>query len=210
MLVSSLAWAAMPMSIVRVVMTQVGFTSRESWTVIEFHFVGMYLPGFITGKLIADYGPKWEILVGIVIFVLALVLNFVAQEKDDNRNNLALWVIGLFTIGVAWNFCFTSATIWTTSLYKKLPHLKPRVQAANDACMFLFCGAWIASASYIFEAGGSGLDGWDVLNWVAFGLVGCKGVILLWDSQLGKNEAQKQPTNLQQEKTDPEIVMEET
>ena len=190
MLVATLAWSCMgmPMSIVRVVMGQVGFSTRESLTTIEFHFLGMYLPGFVTGPLISTYGPKMNVLLGIILFAIALLCCFLAQERDGDKSNMSLWVIGLFIVGVAWNFVFTSATIWTTTLYAQAPDLKPRIQAANDCLMFLLSGAWLVSSSYIFEKGGSELDGWHTVNWVVAGLVGFMAVILAIDKVLGKTK----------------------
>eukprot|EP00522_Entomoneis_paludosa_P004769 CAMPEP_0172473932 /NCGR_PEP_ID=MMETSP1065-20121228/69103_1 /TAXON_ID=265537 /ORGANISM="Amphiprora paludosa, Strain CCMP125" /LENGTH=491 /DNA_ID=CAMNT_0013232109 /DNA_START=154 /DNA_END=1629 /DNA_ORIENTATION=+ len=190
MLVASLTWAAMsmPMSIVRVVMGQVGYTARQSLTTIELHFVGMYAPGFISGSLISQYGPPWMIVVGIVVFGVAVIFNFVAQDESDQEHGLALWILGLFWIGVGWNFCFTSATIWTTALYKQQPRLQPQVQAANDCSMFFLGGAWLVSASYIFEAGGEELEGWAVLNGVVVGLLVLMGVLLGGDWMLTRWE----------------------
>ncbi|KAL7572101.1 hypothetical protein ACA910_001740 [Epithemia clementina (nom. ined.)] len=205
MLVAAIAWAAMamPMSIVQVVMKDVGYTSRQSLTTIELHFAGMYSPGFITGALISLYGPKRNVVAGIMLFAIALAFNFSATGKgpDDSNARMAVWVLGLFMIGVAWNFCFTAATVLTTELYKKAPPLKPHVQAANDFLMFLLSGAWIVSASYIFEAGGSGLKGWDALNWVVVGLVGLMGVFIILDPVLERFESQfnSQPKGLDEE-----------
>ena len=199
MLVSAIAWASMalPMSIVRVVMKEAGFSSRQSLTTIELHFAGMYSPGFVTGTLITLFGPKRIALAGIGVFGMALAFNFSANEKGDNGSNsrMAIWVFGLFFVGVAWNFCFTAATVWTTALYKQVPPLKPKVQAANDFLMFLLSGAWIVSASYIYEAGGSGMEGWDVLNWVVVGLVGLMGIIIAMDSILAGFEGVKESTS---------------
>lgn len=182
----SLAVMALPMSIVRVVMEDVGFSSRQSLVTIEVHFAGMYSPGFITGPLISLYGPKRNATAGILVFVIALALNLTAKGKDsdDSSSNMTLWVLGLFFIGVAWNFCFTASTVWITALYQTAPTRQSQVQAANDFLMFLLSGAWILSASYIFEAGGSGLKGWDALNWVSAGLLGFMGVIIGIDSIL--------------------------
>jgi len=207
MLVASLTWSAMsmPMSIVRVVMGQVGYTARQSLTTIEIHFVGMYAPGFITGTLIQKFGPQWNVLAGVLIFFVGLVFNFLA--KEDNNGSVAIWMLGLFLVGVAWNFCFTAATIWTTALYKKMPRLKPRVQAANDASMFLFGGAWLVSSSFIFEKGGSGLEGWDVLNGVVVGLVALMGLLVVWDAVLAKRETTAIKTSMQAAVTEEKVVV---
>ena len=194
MLVASILCGAMsmPLSVVRVVMKEVGYSTRQSLTTIEIHFTGMYSPGFVTGALISQFGPKRIALVGIGIFGVSMALTFSADEKEDGESNpgMALWTLGLFFVGVAWNFCFTSATVWTTALYKKVPRLKPKIQAANDFSMFFLSGAWTVSASYIFEAGGNGLEGWGVLNWVVVGLLGLMGLVIGLDTILAIFEQQ--------------------
>lgn len=171
-MISGLAWAimAVPMSVVRVAMHQVGFSVRQSLTVIEIHFLGMYSPGFVVGSLMKKYGPKKVCAIGGFIFALAIVCMLLVESDQDG--NIGLWLIGLFVVGAGWNFAFTGATVWTADLYRKSPMHKEKVQAANDSLMFLFSGAWIVSSSYIFEAGGSQLDGWKTMNYVVIGLLG--------------------------------------
>lgn len=177
-LVAALSWAimAMPMSIFRVAMKELGYTERQSsLTVIELHFFAMYSPGFVTGKLVAWKGPRYTSTGAVGILLAATVVNIVSQP---NHNSIATSYIGLILLGIGWNFGFSSATIWVTSSYKDLPHLKPKIQAANEAGVFLLSGAPIFCTGYIFEAGGSGLDGWRTLNYAILGLVSLLGVVL--------------------------------
>jgi hypothetical protein len=87
--------------------------------------------------------------------------------------------VGLILVGMAWNFAFTASTVWL--LQKSNPEHKASLQAANDCLMFLLAGIWLFASSYIFEAGGSGLEGWETLNWVVNGLVACMALLLLGD-----------------------------
>jgi MFS family permease len=183
-LLSGFAWAIMtvPMSMLRPAMHELGYTARQSLTTIEIHFLGMYSPGFVTGRLIQRYGPKRVCAAAALIFGVSLVFMLLADSEEDG--SIAVWIIGLFLVGVGWNFGFTGATVWTTALYKKAPMHKEKVQAANDSIMFLIAGAWIVSASYIFEAGGSGLDGWRTLNKVVVGLLGVYVAVVVVDKCL--------------------------
>jgi MFS family permease len=176
-LVATLSWAimAMPMSIFRVAMKELGYTERQSLTVIELHFLAMYAPGFWTGKLTAWKGPRCTSMGAVGILLAATVVNILSQPNHDS---IATWCIGLILLGIGWNVGFSSATIWVTSSYKDLPHLKPKIQAANEAGVFLGSGAQIFCTGYIYEAGGSGLDGWRTLNYAILGLVGLLGVVL--------------------------------
>lgn len=170
-IISGLAWSimAVPMSVVRVAMHQVGYSARQSLTVIEIHFLGMYSPGFVAATLIKAYGPKKVCAMGGIIFAVSVVCMLLAESNQDG--NMGLWIVGLFVVGAGWNFAFTGATVWTADSYRKSPMHKEKVQAANDCLMFLFSGSWILASSYIFEAGGSQMDGWKTINYVVVGML---------------------------------------
>ena len=195
-LVATLSWAimAMPMSIFRVAMKELGYTERQSLTVIELHFLAMYAPGFWTGKLIAWKGPHYTSTGAVAILLAATVVNIASQPNYDS---ISSWYIGLILLGIGWNLGFSSATIWVTSSYKDLPHLKPKIQAANEAGVFWGSGAPIFCTGYIFEAGGSGLDGWRTLNYTILGLVSLLGAVLAATSSENvttKNSIDDEPT----------------
>ena len=175
------AWIVMgmTMSMVRVIMQAVGYSSRQSLLVIELHFLGMYGPGFFTGRLITKYGPEAVSYASVVVFGVAICFMWLAKSEEDG--SIAIWILGLMIVGVAWNCGFTGGTVWLTRLYAKTPHLRSGVQAANDALMFGLAGGWITASSYIVDAGGGELDGWRVLNAVALGIAIVQGLVLAWD-----------------------------
>lgn len=189
MLVATVAWAAMgmPMSLVRVAMAQLGYTSRDSLRVVEIHFMGMYAPGFFTGSLIKRFGPAVICYVGVVFFVAAQVTAFF--PNPDESDSIWLWAVGLALVGIAWNFCFTASTVW---LVQKGPKGDQRtLQAANDCLMFLLAGGCLFAASYIYDAGSSNdglLDGWYTLNWVVIGLNVFMAILLIADALLDRME----------------------
>lgn len=168
--VAILAWAimAMPMGIFRITMAELGYTERQSLTVIEFHFLAMYAPGFWSGSLIKKHGVLRVCQLAIVCFVLGLGTLISIQ---DNNNSSAGWFLGLIMLGVGWNFAFSSATVWSTESYQHAMHLKAKVQAANECGMFFFSGGAIFSTGYLYAAGGGGIGGWRLLNATLFAFV---------------------------------------
>lgn len=160
---------AMPMSIVRVAMGEVGFASRQSLTTIELHFVGMYGPGFITSKLIDRFGGYVTSLFAITCFFVAAVINLFSDTSEDGT--IATWILGLAIAGIGWNLGFSSATVLLTRVYEKAHEFKARVQAANDLFMFLISGFTTFSTGYIYQGGGPlPLDGWALVNYVVLGM----------------------------------------
>ncbi|CAB9511868.1 Major Facilitator superfamily [Seminavis robusta] len=183
MLISAGSWIimALPMSVLRVAMHQVGFSSRQSLLTIELHFFGMYAPGFFTGRWIASYGPRVVAVGSVAVFLAALACLQTTNEYNDDSSNIALWIVGMVLIGVGWNCAFSGSTVGSTRAYNSRPDCKSAIQAANDGLTFLLAGAVICSASSIYQAGGEGMEGWRVVNWVVVGFIGVFSLILFLD-----------------------------
>ncbi|KAL3944133.1 MAG: hypothetical protein SGBAC_001780 [Bacillariaceae sp.] len=175
---SILTWAimAMPMSIFRLAMGEVGFSSRASLTVIEFHFLSMYSPGFFSGTFIKTQGVVKAAGVSLVMFLAATVVHVLFT--NENKEEIVGWYVGLMLLGVGWNFGFSSASMWVTRSYRAAPELKAKVQAANEGLVFFFSGLLIFSTGYIYSLGGSAIVGWHTLNFVIFGLIGAYIVVV--------------------------------
>lgn len=155
---------ALPMTIFRVTMGELGFTSRQSLTVIEVHFFCMYSPGFVSGAFIQKYGPVRACQVSIACLAICIGIFLSIQ---DNDNTTAAWFVGFVFLAFGWNFGFSSATVWSTQCYKHAMHLKPKIQAANDGIVFLFSGIATFCTGYIYEdGGGGGINGWRLCNYV--------------------------------------------
>lgn len=170
--IAILSWAlmAMPMSIFRITMRDVGFSERQSLTVIEFHFLSMYAPGFWSGDFIKQNGLLRTCQTSVLGFILSLG---VLLSLPSNTKTTAGWYIGFILLGIAWNLGFSAATVWSTQSYEHAPYLKAKVQAANECLMFLVSGALMFSTGYIYDnAGGGDIAGWRLLNGLLFVLVG--------------------------------------
>ena len=193
-LVATFAWTimAMPMSVVRVAMGQLGFSSRESLLTIELHFLGMYSPGFVTGKLINRFGALTVSGLSVAFFVLAAIFSFVSSESST----IATWILALVTVGMGWNFGFSSATVLLTQAYADAPHMKSKVQAANDFVMFLLSGAMIFSTGYIYEDGGSELPGWRTVNAIVLGLIGAMALLVGWEFMMQRRDSKGRANEL--------------
>jgi MFS family permease len=189
LLIATFSWAimAMPMGIFRVAMKDLGYSERESLTVIEFHFLAMYSPGFYTGGFLQRHGPHKASILSVGLLLTGVLINIFATQ--DNTTTVVTWYLGLIFLGAGWNFGFSAATLWMTDSYMKkrnpingesLSHLKPQVQAANECGMFLLSGAGSFATGFIYQAGGGALDGWKVLNYSLLGLIGAFGLTLLW------------------------------
>jgi predicted MFS family arabinose efflux permease len=151
-LVGAISFGAMNllMTATPLAMKVCGFGYPESADVIKWHVIAMFAPGFFTGNLIRRFGANRMILAGCVLMAIAI------GAAHGGVTYLHFWT-ALVTLGLGWNFMFTSATTLLTSTYR--PAEKAKVQGANDLAVFL---------TMITSSGASGAllstTGWEDLN----------------------------------------------
>jgi MFS family permease len=159
--VMNLLMAATPIA-----MQQCGLPFSATAPVLEWHVIGMFAPSFFTGHLIKRFGPLPVMAVGVVLNLLCIVvaLSGVALHQ---------FLIGLFLLGLGWNFLFTGAT--TLSLQAYAPEEKDRAQGALNFCVF----ATLALSSFA-----SGLlvttQGWTLLNYGSLAPLALTAAALFW------------------------------
>ena len=159
--VMNLLMAATPLA-----MQVCGFPFEDAALVLEWHVIGMFAPGFITGHLIKRFGVLTIMGVGVVLNAACIA---VALSGVD----LHQFIVALFLLGVGWNFLFTGST--TLSLQAYRPEEKDRAQAAINFCVF----ATMALTSF---ASGALVTtrGWQWLNVGSLVPVALTGLALLW------------------------------
>ncbi len=134
--------------------------------VIQWHVVGMYAPGFVTGSLIKRFGVLNVILAGI-----ALVASCVAVAL--NGVTVAHFLIALALLGVGWNFMYTGGTTLLTESFS--PPEKARTQGANDFLVFATMGvSSLASGAMVSTAG------WEAMNRAMLPVLVAMAAVVLW------------------------------
>lgn len=141
----SLVMTATPLAIVAC-----GFDFNDSAFVIQWHALGMFLPSFFTGILIARFGALSVIKAGVLLNLgcVGFALSGVA---------LAQFWAALVLLGVGWNFMFVGGTALLTETYR--PEEKEKVQAMNDFCVFTLVAISSLSAGALHY-----LLGWAAVN----------------------------------------------
>jgi MFS family permease len=122
-------------------------------TVIEWHVVAMFAPGFVTGTLIARLGVLKVIGLGIALMVAAVAVAL-------NGISVTHFLVALALIGVGWNFMYTGGTTLLTEAYR--PAEKARVQGVNDLALFVTMVLSSLSSGALVTAAG-----WESANWAA-------------------------------------------
>ena len=134
--------------------------------VISSHVVGMYLPSFITGRLIRRFGALPVMFGGALLNATSVAVALSGIAVSDFWGALVL-------LGVGWNFLFIGATTLLTETYR--PEERAKAQGVNDSAIFImmalssfFSGLIVTSA------------GWASVNYAAAPLVAVVMAAIAW------------------------------
>ncbi len=143
-----------------------GHPFKEGVFVLEWHVVGMFAPSFFTGNLIKRFGALQIILAGCL-------LNFATLAIDLSGTTVTHFWLGLFVLGVGWNFMFIGGTALLTETYR--PSEKTRVQGFNDMLVFATMAVSSSGAGVLVNA-----QGWSTVNYTALPFIGGATLAALW------------------------------
>ncbi|KAA0020959.1 MFS transporter [Salinicola corii] len=165
--IATLSYATMnlAMTATPLAMTHAGHTFGDVTNVIQWHILAMFAPSFITGDLTRRYGHQRMIIVGSLSLLASLFCALLPTS---------FWTfsIGLFLLGVGWNFTFLPASAWLTTTYR--PGEAPRVQAINDCAVFS-----LTTLSALLAGPLNAWLGWQTLNLMLIPLVMSMWLVLL-------------------------------
>jgi MFS family permease len=99
----------------------------ETAFVIQWHVLGMFLPSFFTGSLIARFGAPRIMLAGV-----ALLLGHAAIALSGVE--FLHFASALLLLGIGWNFTYLGGTSLVTETYR--PSEKAWAQGINDFSVF--------------------------------------------------------------------------
>ena len=132
---------------------------------LQWHVLGMFVPSFITGTLIARFGVERIIATGFALLIAAATINL---------TGITIWHFwaALVLLGVGWNFAFVGATALVTQCHR--PNERNKVQAVND---FLVFGSMALGS---FSSGALlARYGWNMVAEVVLPVVLVAGVLLV-------------------------------
>ncbi|ATE62173.1 MFS transporter [Thauera sinica] len=159
--VMNLLMAATPLA-----MDVCGMPFSDAALVLEWHVIGMFAPGFFTGHLIARFGVLKIMGAGVALNAACIAVALSGQDLHH-------FLIGLFLLGVGWNFLFTGGTTLAMQAYR--PSEKDKAQAAINFAVF----ATMALTSFASGALVT-TQGWTLLNAGSLVPVALTGAALVW------------------------------
>lgn len=146
-------------------------------TVIQLHVLGMFLPSFFTGSLIARFGVLRIMLTGVVLFIAHILTTLTGTGFGSFASALVL-------LGVGWNFMYIGGTTLLTDTYT--PAEKGRAQAINDMTIFAVGLACSFGAGGLLQA-----LGWQTMNLVLIPWLVLAALSLLWLGMRQRSKAEK-------------------
>jgi MFS family permease len=153
-------------------MRMCGLPQADSNFAIQWHIVGMYLPSFFTGALVARFGPRRIVATGFLLIIVA------ASTGIGGTSNLH-FIADLVLLGVGWNFGFVGASAMVLETHR--PEERTKVQAFNDFLVFgtMAIGSFSSGALLTSE-------GWAAVNWLTVPIISIALVILIFGSMRRK------------------------
>lgn len=138
-----------------------GSLSTVGWVMMA-HTLGMFAIAPVTGRLVDMFGPRKMIATAVGTFVVACVIAASAGSAST-----ATLIVGLFLLGVAWNFGFVAGSTLLQEGHPVTDRLK--LQGVADS------SAWVTAA---VAAGASGVI---VANssYATLGILGAAAALLL-------------------------------
>lgn len=135
-------------------------------TVIQLHVLGMFLPSFFTGSLIARFGVLRIMLAGIALLAGHVIATLTGTGFGSFAGALVL-------LGVGWNFLYVGGTTLLTTTYTAAE--KGRAQATNDMTVFA-----VGLACSFGSAGLLQQLGWQMMNLLLLPWLASAAVALVW------------------------------
>ena len=135
-------------------------------TVIQLHVLGMFLPSFFTGALIARFGVLHVMIAGVALLAGHVFMTLTGVSFGSFAGALVL-------LGVGWNFLYVGGTTLLTTTYTQAE--KGRAQATNDITIFAVGLACSLSAGILLQT-----LGWQGLNLLLLPWMAAAALSLFW------------------------------
>ncbi|MEY4563640.1 MAG: hypothetical protein RLZZ618_2917 [Pseudomonadota bacterium] len=138
----------------------------DTATVIQLHVLGMFVPSFFTGSLIARFGVLRIMFTGVLLLAAHVLTTLTGTGFNSFASALVL-------LGVGWNFLYIGGTTLLTTTYTSAE--KGRAQATNDMTVFAVGLACSFSAAALLQR-----FGWAQLNLILLPWLAIAAAALLW------------------------------
>jgi MFS family permease len=159
--VMNLLMAATPIA-----MQQCSMPFSDAALVLQWHVIGMFVPGFFTGNLIKRFGPLPIMGVGVALNVGCVLVALSGVQLHQ-------FVVSSLLLGVGWNLLFTGSTTLSLSAYA--PEEKNRAEGALNLLVFVTLAVSSLASGVLVTT-----QGWTLLNYGSLVPLTLTAGALLW------------------------------
>ena len=154
--ISAIAQALMNFLMTATPLAMIGcfHTTTDATLAIQWHIVGMFLPGFFTGTLIAKFGVYRVISAGLVLLSICAVIGL-------SGISIMHFNAALILLGVGWNFAFVGGSALVVEGQRASERNK--IQGFTDLVIFSVTALASLSSGKLLAG-----FGWASLNVVMF------------------------------------------
>jgi MFS family permease len=143
-------------------------------TVISWHSVAMFAPGFITGSLINRFGEIPLIAIGLVLDAVCIGIALSGVEVAD------FW-LSMFLLGIGWNFTFTAATSLMTKAYT--PAERAKTQGMMNQIIYTVVAVGALSSGALVH-----FFGWAWVNIGALPFIVVAALVTVWYASASRRD----------------------
>jgi MFS family permease len=165
--VAAIGYGVMNLAMTATPLAMAGHDHSISQTafVIQWHVLGMFVPSFFTGAIIARYGAPWVMLWGVALLLAHVAIALSGAE-------FLYFLSALTLLGVGWNFAYIGGSALLTEAYR--PSERALAQGVNDFVIFttVVCSSF-ASGALLHTVG------WNGVNVVALPFLAVAGLALI-------------------------------
>jgi MFS family permease len=152
----------------------------DAASVIQLHVLGMFVPSFFTGSLVARFGVLRIMLTGVALLAAHVLMTLTGTGFQS-------FAAALITLGIGWNFLYIGGTTLLTSTYTDAE--RGRAQAANDMAIFVVGLLCSLGAGALLQA-----FGWQALNLLLLPWLGAAALALVGLAVSRRQSANKAAT----------------
>lgn len=157
---------ALLMTAAPIAMHQASHHFQETAFVIEWHSIGMFAPGFITGALIRRLGEVKIIFIGFALQIICVPIALSGEAVFD------FW-LSMLLLGVGWNFSFTAGSSLLGDAHT--PGERAKAQGACNFIVYTFVALGSLSSGALIH-----FLGWEWVNLSALPILAIAVVVMLW------------------------------
>lgn len=163
---------AMLMTAAPIAMHQASHPFQDTAFVIEWHSIGMFAPGFITGALIRRFGEVKMIFAGFALQIICVPIALGGEAVFD------FW-LSMLLLGVGWNFAFTAGSALLGDAHT--PGERAKAQGACNFIVYTFVALGSLSSGALIH-----FLGWEWVNLAALPILGIAVVVMAWYVLVGR------------------------